>query len=261
MQVRPFQPSVLTQILRQKAKGVPGTVGVYVTDLPTGKTASLNPHAEFYGASTLKVPIAMAVLKRVDEGKLSLDDKIAYREEDFQAGAGSLQATIKPGDRIAVRELLRLMIVISDNIARNMLERHIGSDYVREYMNSLGATPPYDPVSRLVTPYGMNNVLIALDSRRSGLSEESTRLLLDWMKSTTLRRIAADLPEENVWVAHKTGSWPGEFHDFGLVYAPNRSHAISVFVKGAPEQEAEEAIANIAAAVYWYIDSLVQKPA
>lgn len=261
MRVRPFESAVLTQILRQQVKGKAGTVGVYVTDLPTGRTASINPNAQFYGASTLKVPIAMAVLKQVDEGRLSLDDRIAYREEDFQAGAGSLQATIKPGDRISVRELLRLMITISDNIARNMLERHVGSDYVREYMTELGATPPYDPVTRLVTPYGMNNVLIALDTNRSGLSDESTKLLLEWMKSTTLRRISAKLPEEQVFVAHKTGSWPGEFHDFGLVYAPDRSHAISIFVKGLPEPEAEELIADIAAAVYWYIDSLVEKPA
>ncbi|MDF2629808.1 MAG: putative beta-lactamase [Symbiobacteriaceae bacterium] len=259
MRERPFNPAVAAQILRRQTRSLPGTVGVYVTDLASGQTASVNPSATFYGASTLKVPIAMTVLWLVGQGRLSLDQRITYLPQDFQAGAGVLQATIRPGDRITIRRLVDLMITVSDNIARNMLERYIGSGTVRRYMTSIGVTPPYDPVARTVTPYGMNQALIALDTGRSGLLPEHTRLLLGFMENTVHRtRIPAKLPSD-VTVANKIGTWPGQVHDFALVYEPDRSFAISVFTRGIAEAQAEDAIANIAAAIYWYMDSLVAR--
>lgn len=256
MRTRPFQPGAVTQILRQQTRGLPGTVGVTVTDLISGQSAGLNQWTNFYGASTLKVPIAMAVLWLVDQNRLSLNEKITYQPSDFQAGTGILQAAIRRGDQIPVERLLDLMITVSDNIARNMLERYIGSGTIREYMRTLGVVPAYDPVTRQVTPYGMARALIALDSGRAGLSPESTKRLLTWMQTTVHRsRIPRFMPE-GVVVANKIGTWPGEVHDIGLVYAPDRSFAISVFTKGIPEERAEEVIGRIARAVYNYERSL-----
>ncbi|WP_374712819.1 serine hydrolase [Symbiobacterium terraclitae] len=256
--LRPFRPADLTAILERTVSGLPGTIGVYVTDLMSGRSAGLNPTAEFYAASTIKVPIAMAVLRLVDQGRLSLDQTIAYQPEDYQAGTGVLQATIRPGDRVSVRRLLELMITVSDNIARNMLERFIGSGTIRNYMLSLGVAPAYDPLETPVTPAGMTQVLIALDSGRSGLSRDSTRMLLRWMEEAAFRqRIPRYLPE-SVVAATKIGSRDDEFHDVGLVYAPDRSFAISVFTKGLSQSQAEEVIGRIAEAVYWYEDSLTR---
>lgn len=255
---RPFRVEDATWVLQQATQGLPGTVGVQMTDLISGRSAGLSPTASFYGASTLKVPIAMAVLRLVDQNRLSLYESIAYQPEDFQAGTGSLQATIQVGDRIPVIRLLDLLITISDNIARNMLERHIGSGTIRNYMLSIGIAPPYDPVARTATPEGMNRALVALDTGQSGLSRESTRLLLGWMQNTVHRdRIPRYLPQ-GVVVANKIGSWPEQFHDIGLVYAPGRSFSIAVFTKGMTEAAAEEAIGRIASEVYWFEDWLAK---
>lgn len=257
MRVRPFQPRALEQILRRQVEQLPGTVGVYMTDLMSGLSASVSPRAEFYGASTLKVPIAMAVLWLVDRGRLSLNEPIIYLPQDYQGGTGTLQATIQPGDEIPVSRLLELMITVSDNIARNMLERYIGSGTIREYMLSIGIQPPYDPVARTATPEGMNQSLIALDSGRSGLSRRSTKMLLRWMQETVHRsRIPRHMPP-GVVVANKIGTWPGQVHDIGLVYAPDRSFSAVVFTRGIPEQQAEEAIGRIARMIYDYQNTLV----
>lgn len=257
MRTAPFRPEAVVQILRQQVRGLPGTVGVAVTDLISGQTAGLNQWADFYGASTLKVPIAMTVLWLVDQGRLSLDQRIAYQPSDYQAGTGILQAAIRRGDQIPVERLLDLMITVSDNIARNMLERYIGSGTIRDYMRTLGVVPAYDPVARTVTPYGMNKALIALDTGRSGLSKESTQRLLRWMQTTVHRsRIPRYLPQDVV-VANKIGTWPGQVHDIGLVYAPDSSFAISVFTRDIPEEQAEDAIGRIAQALYNYERSLV----
>lgn len=256
MRVRPFQPQVLEQILRRQVEQLPGTVGIYMTDLMSGQSVSVNGQAQFYGASTLKVPIAMAVLWLVDRGRLSLWEPIIYLPQDYQGGTGTLQATIQPGDEIPVIRLLELMITVSDNIARNMLERFIGSGTIRQYMLSIGIQPPYDPVARTVTPEGMNQALIALDTGRSGLSPRSTRMLLRWMQETVHRsRIPRYMPP-GVVVANKIGTWPGQVHDIALVYAPYRSFSLAAFTRGIPEAQAEEAIGRIARAIYDYEDSL-----
>lgn len=257
MRVRPFQPRILEQILRREVERWPGMVGVYMTDLMSGLSAGVNPEEPFYGASTLKVPIAMAVLWLVDRGRLSLNEPIIYLPQDYQGGTGTLQATIQPGDEIPVRELLDLMITVSDNIARNMLERFIGSGTIREYMLRIGIQPPYDPVTRVVTPEGMNQALIALDTRRSGLSLRSTRMLLHWMEKTVHRsRIPRYMPP-GVVVANKIGTWPGQVHDIALVYAPYRSFSVAVFTRGIAEAQAEEAIGRIARTIYDYQNTLV----
>lgn len=255
MRVRPFRSEVAGQILRQQTRGLPGTVGVFVTDMISGRWASLNPFAPFYGASTVKVLIAMTVLRLVDQGRLTLWETIAYQPSDYQAGTGILLGSIRPGDRITVERLLDLMITVSDNIARNMLERFIGSGTIRQYSTTLGVTPPYERAGS-TTPYGMNQVLLALDTGRSGLTEESTRRLLGWMERTVHRsRIPRYLPPD-VTVANKIGTWPGQAHDVGIVYAPDKSFTIAVFTRGIPEAQAEEVIGRIAQAMYRYEESL-----
>jgi len=258
MRYRPFQAEALNRILREQTANLPGTVGVAVTDLISGRSAGINQTERFYGASTLKVPIAMAVLWLADRGRLSLYEPVTYQPQDFQAGTGTLRATIRPGDRVPVIQLLERLIVVSDNIARNMLERFVGSGTIRQYMRSIGITPPYDPDTRIVTPQGINRALIALDTGRSGLSPASTRRLLGWMQQTIHRsRIPRNMPA-GVVVANKIGTWPGEVHDMGLVYAPDRSFSIGVFTRGITEARAEEAIGRIARAVYDYETSLTR---
>ncbi len=260
MRYRPFQADAINRILREQTADLPGTVGVALTDLISGQSAGINPTERFYGASTLKVPIAMAILWLADRGRISLYESITYQPQDFQAGTGTLQATIEPGDRVPIIRLLERLIVVSDNIARNMLERFVGSGTIRQYMTSIGITPPYDPGTRIVTPQGMNRALIALDTGESGLSPQSTRRLLTWMQQTVHRtRIPRFMPA-GVVVANKIGTWPGEVHDIGLVYAPDRSFSIAVFTRGISEARAEEEIGRIARAVYDYENWLATPP-
>ncbi len=45
--LRPFRPADLTAILERMTRGLPGTIGIYVTDLITGRSAGHSPMAEF----------------------------------------------------------------------------------------------------------------------------------------------------------------------------------------------------------------------
>ncbi|MGM0952984.1 MAG: serine hydrolase [Pseudomonadota bacterium] len=121
----------LEQRLNQIDRDYPGELGVYVQDLESGDSVSLRDNGQWYLASTVKVPVAISVLERVDEGRLSLDDKIELQPADFVDGAGRTNWQ-SPGDRVSVRKLFERMLINSDNTATDVLIRVVGLDRINE---------------------------------------------------------------------------------------------------------------------------------
>ena len=106
--------------------GMPGRFGVYVRRLG-GDAGSLDlgDDRAWYLSSTIKVPVAIAVLERVDAGRLSLDQELELREADFVDGAGDMLERT-PGERFSIATLLEKSLRDSDSTATDMLIREVG---------------------------------------------------------------------------------------------------------------------------------------
>jgi beta-lactamase class A len=102
-------------------------IGIGVLDLNTGESWFRNRQQKFPMQSVYKLPIAIAVLQRVDERKISLDQSVTITKQDFSAGNNPIIKDIK-GDRaqFTVRDLLKRMMDVSDNTASDVLMRLIG---------------------------------------------------------------------------------------------------------------------------------------
>lgn len=99
-----------------------GQIGVYVLDLDSGRTASVNPQIGFPMASTVKVPVAVHILSLVDEGKLDLQRPVVLKAEDIYPGMGGpIDTHLTPGSAITVHDLLHMMLTVSDNNATDIL--------------------------------------------------------------------------------------------------------------------------------------------
>jgi beta-lactamase class A len=105
----------------------PGTVGVHVRDLASGSTVDRHGDRMWYLSSTIKVPLAIAVLQLVEEGKLALEQELVLQQSDFVDGAGDL-IWQEPGARYSLRTLIGKSLVDSDSTATDMLVRLIGED-------------------------------------------------------------------------------------------------------------------------------------
>lgn len=104
-----------------------GKVGVAAIHLETGREVVVNRGEPFPMASTFKVPIAVQLLTRVDSGTLRLDSMVALRPSDLHPGSGTLtQLFDDPGVSLSVRNLLELMLLISDNSATDIMLRTAG---------------------------------------------------------------------------------------------------------------------------------------
>src|SRR6185503_9359911 len=111
-------PSPLEERLAALASGAGGVVGAAVVEVESGRTVSLAGDGRFPMASTYKVPIALAVLHRVDEGALLLSEKVDVLKADvIGGGMETLLKRFRPGLTLTVKELLDLMVTESDNVA------------------------------------------------------------------------------------------------------------------------------------------------
>jgi len=114
----------------------PGDIGVYVRHLDRDESFSYQAEEPWYLASGVKVPVAIAVMRAIERGELSLDTRVTLLESDFVDGAGATNARAA-GTRLRVSYLLEQMIVHSDNTATDMLIRTIGIDQVNAVASEL----------------------------------------------------------------------------------------------------------------------------
>jgi beta-lactamase class A len=117
-----------------------GVVGVSAVHLETGRRVVLNGGDRFPMASTYKIPIAVQLLTRVDRGEVRLDQLVTMQPSDLHPGSGTLSELFnKPGVALSVRNLLELMLLISDNSATDLCLRLAGGpEAVTAKMRELG---------------------------------------------------------------------------------------------------------------------------
>lgn len=117
-----------------------GVMGVGVVHLESGRSGFLNADEPFPMASTYKIPIAIELLHRVDEGKLDLSQMVTVERRDYSPGSGILTDLFRePGLALSIRNLLEIMLLVSDNTATDLLLRHAGGgETVTARMKKLG---------------------------------------------------------------------------------------------------------------------------
>ncbi|MEN9245645.1 MAG: serine hydrolase, partial [Thermostichales cyanobacterium SRBZ-1_bins_19] len=101
------------------------TVSALFLDLDTGEYAQLDPEAVFPAASTIKLPILVALLEAVDQGQVTWTEPLTLTSALLAGEAGTLKN--RPlGSRISVLEAGTLMSVISDNTGTNLIIDRLG---------------------------------------------------------------------------------------------------------------------------------------
>lgn len=255
------------------AGSISGRVGAAAMIVETGDLVMSHGNERFPMQSVYRVPIAMAVLQRIDAGTVKLSQVIHVRKKDMIPSIHSPIRDMSPnGTSLTVRELLRAAIVESDGTASDILLILAPLRDVDQMVHKLGAdsmkivateramvTDPAVQYKNWSTPLAAVKLLRALQQGR-GISAPSRVLLTEWLTETTIgeNRIKALLPPGTA-AAHKTGTdatrrgLTRATNDIGVVTLPNGQHlAIAVFVRDskATEAQREGVIAKIARAVW-----------
>jgi beta-lactamase class A len=130
----------LQHSLETLTTGFKGDVGIYVKDLHTGKTASINADSIFPTASMVKVPILIGIMDKLNKGELKYHQELTYKDSLFYAGS-DLLASLKNNEKVELSKVIMLMLTTSDNTASLWLQSLAGTGTrINQILDSIGYT-------------------------------------------------------------------------------------------------------------------------
>jgi beta-lactamase class A len=128
----------LESTLREAINGYNGDIGIYVKNLRTGKTVSINADTIFPTASIVKVPILVGIMDKIERKELHYDSSLVYKDSLLYAGSDIL-GSFKNNETVLLKKVIMLMLTTSDNTASLWLQSLAGGGArINEIMGSLG---------------------------------------------------------------------------------------------------------------------------
>jgi beta-lactamase class A len=229
-----------------------GIFAVAFKDLSTGEELLINEHVQFHAASTMKTPVLIEVYKQAGEGRFSLNDSITVKNE-FKSIVDSSLFSLNPADdseqelykqvgkKKLLSELVYDMIIVSSNLATNIVIDLVDAKKVTRTMRDLGA-PDIDVLrgveDQKAFEHGLINSTTAFDhlvifekmAKGEIVSQEASDAMIKVLIDQKFNDIIpAKLPND-VKVAHKTGWITAVHHDCGIVFLPDGRKYVVVFL-------------------------------
>lgn len=258
--IRELDASAAIEARAARTEGATVRVVAYRLD-GRGPRIVLRGDSLVHAASTMKVPVLIALAQRADRGELRLDDAIPLRNEFSSIVDGSAYTLSKAddsddtvydrvGERVPIRWLATRMITHSSNLATNTLLTVVAADSVTALTRTLGATrmlvrrgvedgPAFRAgLNNTTTASDLAALLVAIATNRA-----ASRASCAWMRDVLFAQafnsaIPAGLPA-GTRVAHKTGDITRVEHDAALVYpARGAPYVLVVLTSGIENQSA-----------------------
>ena len=253
-------------------------IAIAFHDFETGAEYFLNADEAFHPASTFKVHVMMEVFRQAEERLLFLQDCVPIINSFTSIADGSkysldvnddAEQTLYPrvGESETIRELTRLMIVRSSNLAANILLEKVGTHSVNDFIQALGIEGVV--VRRGVEDnaafrLGLNNSATArgltqtmqLIAAGTVVSKEASEKMIEILLGQEFNESLPALLPQSVKVAHKTGWTNDVYHDTGIVYAERegrKPYVLTIMTKGFAEDQgsaAHQCMAHISRLIF-----------
>ena len=230
--------------------GLDAKMCVYADDLH-GHVVERGADDEFESASTIKIYILGCLYAQAEAGKASLDAELTYEARHFVDGSGLIRS-LGEGARLRARDVATLMIVVSDNIATNMLIDYLGLDTINAFIRSIGCTHTklhrslrsdnWSEKLGTIIPRDMGRffALLAKGELVSPQASDAMRNVFRQQHYNTM--LTHDFPQfyldceetgepELIWVASKSGSMNACRNDGGIIHTPYGEYVIVLMNK------------------------------
>ncbi|MGH9629989.1 MAG: serine hydrolase [Bryobacteraceae bacterium] len=248
----------LNDKIREHISGFDGTVSLYAKNLDTGIAIGVRDSQPVRTASTIKLPIMLAVFDAVARGKAKWTEPLAVTAAEKVSGSGIIASEISDGVQLPLKDVVHLMIVLSDNTATNMILERFTADAVNDYLDRIGVpdTRSLRKVrgdgSVLKAPGGWSVAGKLPENQKYGLgvstprdmvtllellhkgeivSVDASREMLAILKrcqdDSGIARRLSEFP-----IANKTGSLDALRSDVGIVYSKAGPIAMAITVDG-----------------------------
>jgi beta-lactamase class A len=239
----------------------PSAISIYFEFLNTGANISINPDAKIWPASLVKVPLAMGVMKKIENGDWMEENELVLMKDDRDLAWGDLYK--KPiGSRFTIGFLLKELLTNSDNTAFRILYRNLSTDELQDIIRAVGLDELFDQEGK-ISAKEYSRIFRSLYTS-SYLKRENSQKILKWLAESPYQEYLGQGIPEKITFSHKIGDNKNVdvILDSGIVYIPNRPYLITVtidFSQGDMNRDkALELIKIISEKSYQYINDYVQ---
>jgi beta-lactamase class A len=250
------QPSPLARLqsnIERITRSVNAKWGIYIKCVETGEEIAINADEAMDTMSVIKIPLMVEVFRQIEEGKFALTDRVTLKDTDKRPGTGVIRS-LDSGVGLTIKDLITLMIIVSDNTATDMLFEKVGGvDAVNKLMQSYGlstikATGPTDVWFKALrassdalkfhmegkTPFGLSSArdmgrLLEKIQKGEAVSKRASEQMLEIMRGQVY---SSRLPKyvTGFRVPHKTGDFlPYIGNDVGIFERADRHVIVCVF--------------------------------
>jgi beta-lactamase class A len=253
--------SSLDAAVKARIGSFPGTVTIAAKNLVTGATYSRAAEQPVRTASTIKLAIMTECFYEAAEGKLKWTEPVKLTQDEKVSGTGILQ-DLSAGDELPLRDVVDLMIVLSDNTATNLILNRITGNAVNARMAQLGLQQTRvmrkilgDGNNLKPYPSGITDDGGKPENKKWGIGRSSPQDMLTLLEKiyrgelvnkqssdemlAILKRqrdhdcIGRDM--KDVTIASKSGSLDHLRSDVGIVYSKRGPIAMAITVENIPE--------------------------
>ena len=240
----------LEKRIEAELKSYDGKMSIYADDLK-GNIIKIGEKEKFETASTIKTYILACLFDKVKKGEVTLDDMITYKAEYFVDGSGVVRS-LEPGLALRAKDVATLMIIVSDNVATNMMIDFLGLEEINECIQRLGCkdTVLHNPIdfvkyrqlgTSTVEDYA--SIFIRLLKGELIGPEEDAQMLEIFKKQHYNSMLTKQFPvalfdDEDCgaeagafWTASKSGSMDACRNDGGIVHTPYGEYVLVMFNK------------------------------
>ncbi|MBQ8093023.1 MAG: serine hydrolase [Clostridia bacterium] len=217
----------------KKLEALSGNIGVTILE-GTGDELHFGGDLPIEAASVIKLPIMGTAFKAAAEGRLNLDDVVETDSREMMPGCGVI-TRLHAGLKLTIRDLIVLMIIVSDNTATNMMIDILGIEAVNRFIDSEGLKNTrlrrkmFDAESAargIINTVSSDDMAVLLDKICKGklVSAEASAEMLSILDEQQLNGKIPfylshnDDPDLDIDSAHKTGEDDGITHDVGILF-------------------------------------------
>ena len=223
--------------------------GIYIEHLTSGAWIGINEKDSFVWGSLLKLPIAICVMKTIEDTNLTLNSSIKIIPEDVNKDFGylGLEDNIV-GKYYTIKQLLNYSLTRSDNTANNVLTRICADE---DYINSFYGSGVETNEIQMTQGYYVSPKLYSSFFRtlyNSGfLKKKNSNYLLSLLSNSLFKEGIPAGVDKEVIISHKIGMKKSEnqFHDCGIVYYKEEAYIICVMTKNLDYDKSNKVISDI----------------
>jgi beta-lactamase class A len=239
--------------IEQITKSVDTHWGIYIKCLDTGEEIAINADESMDTMSVIKVPLMVEAFRQIEAGKFALADRYTLKNSDKRPGTGVIRS-FDEGASLTIKDLLTLMIIVSDNTATDVMFAKVGGPpAVNALMDQYGyktirATGTADVWFKALqatgdaarfhaagkTPFGLSSPremgkLLERIANGEAVSKSASDQMLAIMRGQIYRtRIPKYI--DGYQVPHKTGDFvPYVANDVGLLINQRHKVVVSIF--------------------------------